>query len=326
MSWDAFVAQQPRASLYHDSRWHQLIARTYNYETLYQVIEDENGEIKAGLPSAFIRSRLTGNRIVAYPFSDTCDFLTAESAQDEEALRGLLKEAAEARGARFFETRETGASEEREYVTHRLSLTRSLDDLQKNCHPSCIQRPIRKAAREGITITGGTTHDFYRLHLLTRRRQGVPVQPYRFFENLATLFKEDQDLLLARAEKEVLAGLILLYHKKRAYFKFGASDPGRELEGANQLLMWEAIRRSREKGCEVFDFGRTSLANQGLREYKRRWGAEEIPLKYTRMPDESRPASQVETSRRHQLLKKLFRLLPPWANRLTGELLYRHFG
>jgi hypothetical protein len=325
MSWDAFVVQQPNASLYHDSRWHRVISETYNYETLYHLVRDEDGEIRAGLPSAFIRSRLTGNRIVAYPFSDTCDLL-GERPGDKDALVARLQAAAREKGARFTEIRETGEGPQQEYVKHELSLAASLERLKKDCHPSCIQRPIRRAAREGIRVTGGTTREFYRLHLLTRRRQGVPVQPYRFFENLARLFKEDQELLLARAEKDVLAGIILLYHKQRAYFKFGASDPKRELEGANQLLMWEAIRRSREKGCEVFDFGRTSLANQGLRDYKRRWGTEEIPLRYTRMPRESRLASQVETSPRHQFLKKLFRRLPPWANRLTGELFYRHFG
>jgi lipid II:glycine glycyltransferase (peptidoglycan interpeptide bridge formation enzyme) len=325
MSWDAFTARHPKASLYHDSRWHRVITETYNYETLYHLVKDEKGEIRAGLPSAYIQSRLTGNRIVAYPFSDTCDLL-AETPEDKDALRALLKDAAREKGVRFFETRETGACEEREYVTHQLSLTRSLEELQKNCHPSCIRRPIRKAAREGVTIAAGTTREFYRLHLLTRCRQGVPVQPHRFFENLAAVFKADHELMTARKNERPLASLILLYHKGTAYFKFGASDPGRELAGANQLLMWQAITRARDRGCEIFDLGRTSLANQGLREYKGRWGAEEIPLCYTRMPKASRSAAQVETSRRHRLLKTLFRRLPPWANRLTGELFYRHFG
>src|SRR5262249_57488518 len=44
---------------------------------------------------------------------------------------------------------------------------------------------VRQAERRGLRARVGRTADdveaFYRLHLLTRRRQGVPIQPRRFF-------------------------------------------------------------------------------------------------------------------------------------------------
>ena len=70
-----------------------------------------------------------------------------------------------------------------------------------------------------------------------------------------------------------------------------------------------------------FDFGRTDLDQPGLREFKRRWGATEMPLSYTTI-GRSRPVARESLSR---ALAPLIRHAPRGVGTLIGELMYRHF-
>jgi hypothetical protein len=55
--------------------------------------------------------------------------------------------------------------------------------------------------------------------------------------------------------------------------------------GPNQLLYWEALRYGIERGCTVFDFGRSSW-NSGTFEAKRQYGAQPEQLYWHRFPAE----------------------------------------
>src|SRR5690606_15847677 len=48
---------------------------------------------------------------------------------------------------------------------------------------------------------------------------------------------------------------------------------------ANDFMYWELMRRSCERGCKVFDFGR-SKRNSGSYSFKKNWGFEAQPLHY----------------------------------------------
>ena len=90
--------------------------------------------------------------------------------------------------------------------------------------------------------------------------------------------------------------------------------------------MWEGIKEACKKKCLTFDFGRTSIANKGLCQYKSRWGAIEAPLHYARMPHVSKSEALDETTRKHAFAKWIITRMPQLAVRITGELLYKHFA
>jgi hypothetical protein len=90
--------------------------------------------------------------------------------------------------------------------------------------------------------------------------------------------------------------------------------------------MWEAIKLAKMKGCETFDFGRTSVHNRPLSEYKSRWGATASPLHYVRLPVRG-PQERLDVeSEKYALLKAVLKSSPAWIVRLTGEAFYRHFA
>jgi len=337
-AWDEFVEAHPLGSIFHHSLWHQVIRKTYGYQPLYHIIADRSSGLRAGVCSVFVKSRLTGKRIVSYPFSDYCDPLVNDEAELDLLFDALERSRAEL-GARFFELRcfrspgrAIDSQAEPEYYSHQLSLDRGLGAIFRSFHKSSIQRAIKKARRVDIEISAGEDHEdlkaFYRLHLMTRRRQGVSIQPFRFFKNVWDGLhpKGMVSLLLARHRGEFVSGIIMGWFKDVAYFKFGASDDRLAHLRANQLLMWEAIRLAQERGCKRFDFGRTGVANKGLMQYKSRWGTEQSPLSYLRLPLDQESGFLKDASTRSLILKKSMMLMPSFGVRLTGELFYKHFA
>ena len=286
----------------------------------------------------FVKSGLTGNRIISYPFSDYCDPLVS----NESELRAVLEALEESRidlGAQFFELRcfksgnpSDNSAAQPEYYNHCLSLDGGPDAIFRSFHKSSIQRAVKKAQRLDLEIIAGEDHShleaFYRLHIMTRKKQGVPVQPFRFFENLMNAFTPGNmlTLLLARHQGRFIAGIIMMWFKDTAYFQFGASNDEFAHLRANQWLMWKAIQQAQERGYKRFDFGRTSPTNKGLMRYKSQWGTEDLPLNYLRLPIDRKCWVLKEASKGHLMIKKLISLMPVKAIRIGGELLYKHLA
>ena len=123
-----------------------------------------------------------------------------------------------------------------------------------------------------------------------------------------------------------MAGIILLWFKDIARYKFGASDERFMHLRVNQLLMWKAIQLAQDRCCQRFDFGRANCANSGLAQYKNRWGTQKIPLHCLRMPNAQKCKALIESSNGHVLLKKIMMRTPEFVISMSGELLYKHLA
>jgi lipid II:glycine glycyltransferase (peptidoglycan interpeptide bridge formation enzyme) len=185
------------------------------------------------------------------------------------------------------------------------------------------------AHRRGVRIVRGTQPEhlkaFYRLHLQTRRRQGVPIQPWRFFETLGrTMFGQGLGfVLLAYHEEECLAGAVFLHWRGTLTYKYSASSMRGLPLRPNALLLSTAIRWGCEQGYRMLDFGKSHLGNSGLRAFKSGWGATEVPLTYSFLS--SRPAESGR-ARLLPLLQAVIRHSPAFVCRAAGQLFYKHFG
>jgi lipid II:glycine glycyltransferase (peptidoglycan interpeptide bridge formation enzyme) len=189
------------------------------------------------------------------------------------------------------------------------------------------QRNIRKAERTGVRVVLGRApadvRRFYGLHLLTRRRLGAPVQPRRFFDLLAArlLARDEGFVLTAYVDDVPAAAAVFLVGNGTLIYKYGASDARYWEHRPNNLLFREAIRWGCEHGCHTFDWGRTDLEDEGLRQFKMGWGAREEPLVYAVIAAAPpRPAS----GRLQRALGAVIRRSSPWVCRVIGEGLYRY--
>jgi CelD/BcsL family acetyltransferase involved in cellulose biosynthesis len=106
-------------------------------------------------------------------------------------------------------------------------------------------------------------------------------------------------------------------------YKYGASDARRLGKRPNNLLFSDAIRWACEAGFHTLDFGRTDLDNDGLRSFKRSWGASELELSYTYLADRE---PSPEPALRERIMSATIQRSPAVVSRLVGEALYRHYG
>ncbi len=170
---------------------------------------------------------------------------------------------------------------------------------------------------------------FYHLHTLTRKRIGLPPQPRGYFEALRAVLSENGacEVMLAWKGTEAVAGLVLLKHKGRVSVEFAASEYGFHRVSPTHLLFWIAIQRACAEGYRVFDFGRTWVGNEGLMQFKNRWGTTVTTLPSFTLELDGLPRRGFEEeSKRYRWAKAVSTRTPTFALPWLGELCYRHLA
>jgi len=174
--------------------------------------------------------------------------------------------------------------------------------------------------------------NFFRLHVLTRRRHGLPPQPYRFFRNIhEELISKGFGFIVSASQKETncpIAASVFLSYGDKAIYKFGASDESKWNVRPNNLIMWEGIKYLVRSGFKWLHFGRTDLSNEGLRKFKLSWGAQEKLLNYLQFSNGNKlwriVESNADSSRVSKITGQIFSHLPLLLNRTAGALIYPH--
>ncbi len=330
-SWRSFVIGQQAALPFHEPGWTELLAECYGYRTFAAAVIGSDGEPTAGLPLAETRGLLgRERRWISLPFTDYCPPL-ALHGEAERQLRAELEDARRTAGvARVVvhaDLASPGAQTTASAVRHELQLERDSDTLFRQLSKSQVQRNVKRARREGVTVRRAEREEdldrlFYDLQLDTRRRLGVPIQPRRFY---TLLWRRMLDaghgfLLIAYHTGRPIAGTLFLQSKDTLVYKYSASLKSHWDLRPNALILWTAIEQGCAAGIKTLDFGRTELRHEGLRRYKQNWSTAEMPLTYTVL---GKPV-QVTPGRREALAERVIQHSPSWVCRAAGELLYKY--
>jgi len=219
-----------------------------------------------------------------------------------------------------------------EYLLHRLQLNGPADALFRQFHKSSVQYRTRRAERLGLVCEVGRSRklirDFFHLMAITRRRQGLPPQPYAWFENLARCMGEDGiDIRVAYKDKRPVAAVLNLKAFGHVCYKYSCSDLRFKSMNATCLLLWQTIQDACRDGAEVLDLGRSAIDNPGLIRFKSNWAGEPTRLTYWRLPSvPSRSRRRVFCNWKVTSSHRLLGALPqPILNRI-GVILYKHIG
>jgi hypothetical protein len=322
--WDSIVAKSPGATIYHGGPWLKLIERTYNLNLLLATIQN-GGEPLAGCVLARGKSPFR-RRFASLPFSDTGRPLAVDDKAEALLLRLLAKQGP--RGAAY-EIRGVKAAEPWQsvdfFVNWTLRLDRPAEELEKDLALN-FRRNLKRGRQQNIRIDRGSDNGFirrfYALQLESRRRQGIPPQPWRFFKFMQETFAANGnlDVWIARENGEDVASVVFLSDGDTVYYKWGARRAGSS-STANHLLFWHALEQFAQKR-RILDLGRTDSRNEGLMRFKHQLGASPVPLPisyYPRCP--SQPSSEVLTGSR-RFASEIIKRLPIGATRVVGEVLY----
>ncbi|GHO95816.1 hypothetical protein KSF_058640 [Reticulibacter mediterranei] len=225
------------------------------------------------------------------------------------------------------------------FETYQLALPEHPDLLRLD---SKIRRAVKKASRSGMRVrdaeTIGELKAWYDLYLQTMRRLVALPKPYRFFEQAWRRLHPEGVLRLLLAEQvqagqsRLIAGILLLQWGQTVSYSFAGWRREDQNLRPNDLLHWHAIQSACEEGGRWYDFGNVRVGNQGLIQFKRKWGAETASIyrySYPSVPGVSpatgnsfNPASSPNQSRGSRVrhwVTPLWQHLPIRTVRLIGD-------
>lgn len=281
--WDAFVQVCPGATFFHRAGWRRLLEGVFGHRAHYLYAE-RGGRISGVLPLGHIRSRLFGNALISTPFC-----VQGGVAADDEASARALTDAACALAhelgvdyleLRNLETRNPGwPCKDSLYVTFRKAID---PDPERNM--LAIPRKQRAMVRKGIKhgLRGEVERDagrFFAIYSDSVRRLGTPVFPARYFQALLEEFGDDCDILTVTRDGRPVSSVLCFWFRDEVLPYYGGGTLEARAVAGYDFLYWDLMRRACERGCRVFDYGRSKVGT-GSYDFKRNWGFEPEPLHY----------------------------------------------
>jgi hypothetical protein len=323
-------------TFYHLPQWAECLSEVYNLRFDYYSARAD-GSLQGLLALAEVPRLLGPRRLVSLPFSYAAGPLAGDRAT-ADALTTAAREYAGSRRIRRIEIKSRGEflpapgfHRTWHYSTFEIPTAGGEADVWGRLHPGSTQRSIRKGEKAGVVVRrGDAAADWLimaELEERTAHSHGLPAPPRRFFVEGCRHLQEQglADVYLASTPAGSLAAAITVWKGPRAWiYGFGASVPAHLEHRPNHVLLWAAIRDAIAAGCN-FDLGRVAPEQQGLLEFKRRWGGQAIPLAYDYWPE---PGGLNLAARDRGILAAaaaVWSRLPAGAARMGGRL-YRYLG
>ncbi len=309
-SWDSFVEAHPFGWVSHLEGWRRVIEGSIPRAKAFHFALLDGGQIVAGIPVYLLRGILQKWQVVSIPMATIADLL-AETAEQGALLLKAVADFSHEKRAGFLEIRALNSaplfpndefSVIREYKHHFIRLDRPPELLMKRFDRTCVRQRISRSSSSGVVVKGAAdeaaVREFFRLYVLTRRRLGLPPQPYGFIRSLWETFSRSGHLAINLAEYrgENVAGILVLKMGKRLSAEYLVSDERFREFNPNHILLWDAIQTACREGREIFDFGRTHVENDGLMDFKKRWGTEVVDLPMYYYPKDAKAVRPAERS------------------------------
>lgn len=206
----------------------------------------------------------------------------------------------------------------------------TIDNLFSKFSKDSIQRKVNKAYKSGFKVEllnrDIDFHNFQNIQSETRKRQGSPTYPNRFFINLKKHLKDYVNLFGIYHNGNLISGIITYNYNNYAVYAYGASVSNEEYFklGVNQLCMWESIKFAKENNSYIYDFGSTPNHHHSLMEYKLKWASykEELIYSYYSIENNSIPIINRE-SKAVLMLENCIKAMPDYIFKQTTPYLLK---
>jgi FemAB-related protein (PEP-CTERM system-associated) len=328
--WDAFVAATEGGTFCHRAGWQRVVERAFGHKTHF-VLTERDGAITGVLPLTEIRSRLFGHSLVSNAFQ-VYGGPVAIDKESEAALVGHAAALLEKTQAGHLEFRSIEARQPGWLVKPNLYVTfRRAISADHEVNLNAIPRKQRAVVRKGIanelqTRVGHDARTLHRVYAESVRNLGTPVFSRRYFTLLCEEFGQDAEVLVVQDQGKPIAAVLSFYFRDQVLPYYGGGTPAARSRGANDIMYWEVMRRAADRGCRIFDFGRSKV-DTGAYSFKKNWGFTPTPLNYEfklRVGDTIPDVNPLNP--KYRLMIQTWKRLPlPIAN-LLGPLLVKDLG
>ena len=329
--WDRFVDTCAEATFFHRAGWKRVIERSFGHKT-YFLCAKRDGAIEGVLPLVHIKHPIFGNSLSSVAF---CVYggPAAATPAAARALDAAARALADRLDVGHLEYRhqeprdyEGMVAKSELYVTFRKPID---PDVEKNL--LAIPRKQRAMVRKGIKLglAGELDADVNRLHRVyaeSVRTLGTPVFSRRYFAELQREFGPDCEVLAIVKDGQPVSAVMSFFFRDEVLPYYGGGTGAAREFAANDFMYWEVMRRAAERGCRVFDFGRSKVGT-GAFDFKKFWGFTPQALHYYYLlrrgdkPPELNPLNP-----KLRIFIELWKRLPlPVAN-VLGPRIVRNLG
>jgi len=327
--WNAFVFGRPEGTFFHRAEWSDIVRESFGHRPHY-LLAERAGTITGVLPLVEMRSLLFGRALVSTPFCVYGGILAADE-QSHAALTAAACELAQQLRVDHLEMRSRARSHptwpvKDLYVTFRRPIDAD-PDRNLQAIPRKQRAVVRKGMKEGLRAEidrDASRH--YRLYSESLRNLGTPVFARGYLDRLLQAFGDDCEVLTVAHASGPIASCVSFYFRDEVLPYYGGGSQAARQLGGNDFMYWEIMERARQRGCRVFDFGR-SRRGTGAFDFKRYWGFEPEPLHYEYfLVGASEPPNLSPTNARFERMIRLWRQLPLGITQLLGPQVARYLG
>jgi len=328
VKWDYYVAHKYNASIYHFWEFKRIVQDSFGHKTIYLAAFDANNKICGVLPAIEMNSRLFGHFIVSLPFFTYGAALTDNEAVENE-LYGSLIDYAKQENIQHIELR---AMHEKKKLQgnapckeNKVSMVRTLPDSSEQLWSDIgtkVRAQIKKAQRYELETKFGKAeliNDFYTVFSTNMRDLGTPVYSKRFFSALMKSRLHKQfDICVVYFKSKPVACCFLMTHQDMMEIPWASTLQSSNGMNTNMFMYWEVLKKAIQKGCQFFDFGRSSKDASTYR-FKKQWGAKPQQLYwYYWIPDGESLPELNPNNPKYKLLISVWQRLPVWLSQLIG--------
>jgi FemAB-related protein (PEP-CTERM system-associated) len=283
-AWEAFVFRDDSTTFFHRAGWRRVIENSLGHRAHYRCAW-RGDQLVGILPLIEIKSRLFGHALISLAFGVAGGIAATDSA----AVAALAEDAAglgETLGVDFVELRHDVArdipwlAKPDLYFGFRRTLGQD-ESANLKAIPRKKRADLRKAIdnKNLVVDVGVDSQIFYRIYAESLRNLGTPVLPRGFYAAIAEEFGNAVELSTISGPDGPVAALMTYFFKDVAMPYYGGATPAARPLHAYDLQYWRLMGRAVERGCKIFDFGR-SKRGTGAFDYKTYWGFEPSPLHY----------------------------------------------
>ena len=194
-----------------------------------------------------------------------------------------------------------------------------------------IPRKQRAMVRKGVRHELRSELDdgidrLYRVYAESVRNLGTPVFAKSYFRILKDEFPTSSDIVTISSGGKAVASVLNFYFRDEVLPFYGGGTAAARQLAANDFMYWEVMRRAADRGCRVFDFGR-SKAGTGAFSFKKNWGFEPEPLHYRYYLAPGTPIPEHNPlNPKYALFIRAWKRLPVPVANLIGPRIVRGIG
>jgi len=329
-AWDRFVEAHADGSFFHLSAWKPVLESAFGHR-VHLLAAWRGGELAGVLPLVELRNWIFGRALVSTAF---CVY-GGPLALDDEARR-RLDEAAIALGERLgvshleYRLRAPGrddwSSRRDLYATFRKAISADHDANMKAI-PRKQRAMVRKAIGFGLeSHIAPSVDSFYRIYAESVRNLGTPVFAKRYLLALQQEFAGSCEVLVVRHQGRPVSGVMSFYFRDEVLPYYGGGTAAARELAANDFMYWEVMRRAADRGCRLFDFGRSKVGT-GAYAFKKNWGFAPQPLSYEYRLIKARAVPDTNPlNPKYQYAIATWKRLPVWLATSLGPIIARELG